>query len=197
MDRSHSFDSLLSRDRGRLRRLLMLHAGPGLLRRWDVEDLVQEACAEALGRIGTYRDRGHDSFFRWLATIALNRMRNLRRIDQAERRDARRERRFGGPETVARGHGVPDTPAPSPGPCTLTASAEAVDRFEAALTALPPQDREVIRLARVDGLPLGEVAARLGRTRNATALLLSRALRKLKVRLAPRTSPDTIRALPT
>jgi DNA-directed RNA polymerase specialized sigma24 family protein len=34
-------------------------------------------------------------------------------------------------------------------------------------------------LARVEGLPLREVAERLGRTPNAVAQLLSRALRKL------------------
>ena len=35
-------------------------------------------------------------------------------------------------------------------------------------------------LARLQGLSLHEIAERMGRTRNAVALLLSRALRKLK-----------------
>ena len=41
-------------------------------------------------------------------------------------------------------------------------------------------------LLRQEGLSLDEVAERLGRTRNAVALLLSRALRKLKKKLEPR-----------
>ena len=47
-------------------------------------------------------------------------------------------------------------------------------------------DREVITLARVQGLSLQEIADRIGRTRNAVALLLSRALRKLKAAMDQR-----------
>jgi RNA polymerase sigma-70 factor (ECF subfamily) len=67
-----------------------------------------------------------------------------------------------------------------PGPRTLSVGAEEAARLDAALARLAAADREVIVLSRVQGLGLREVAERMGRTRNAVALLLSRALRKLK-----------------
>jgi RNA polymerase sigma-70 factor, ECF subfamily len=62
----------------------------------------------------------------------------------------------------------------------VSVGAEAQSRLDAALATLSDDDREVITLARVQGLPLQEIAERVGRTKNAVALLLSRALRKLK-----------------
>jgi RNA polymerase sigma factor (sigma-70 family) len=73
-----------------------------------------------------------------------------------------------------------------PGPRTLTIGAEMQARLDAALATLSADDREVITLARVQGLSLQEIADHLGRTRNAVALLLSRALRKLKAAMGDR-----------
>jgi len=53
-------------------------------------------------------------------------------------------------------------------------------QLQRALDGLGPEDREVILLARIQGLPLKEIATRMGRSHAAVAQLLSRALRKLK-----------------
>lgn len=174
-----ALDRLFARCLPRLRRLLQLQAGVAL-HNSELDDLVQEAYLEATRRFGDYTYQGPDSFFRWLATVALHRLSNLRRTATAAKRDRRRERRL--PEGDASSV-VPQAAQPvavGPGPRTLVMGAEAEGRLDAALSALSASDREVITLARLQGLPLGDVAERMGRTRNAVALLLSRALRKLR-----------------
>jgi RNA polymerase sigma factor (sigma-70 family) len=54
--------------------------------------------------------------------------------------------------------------------------AEQTERLQRALDALPPHYREVIRLARLEALPLAEVASRIGRTEDAARNLLFRAI---------------------
>jgi RNA polymerase sigma-70 factor (ECF subfamily) len=175
-----ALDQLFARALPRLRALLAVKAGPALRQRAELDDLIQEAYAEALRQFANYTWQGDDSFFRWLATIAVHRLQNLARVERAGKRDPRREVPMVGPETAARQGGVSDAADPAPGPRTLTVGAEAGDVVRSAIARMSEADREVIVLARLEGLPLQEVAQRIGRTRNATALLLSRALRKLK-----------------
>jgi RNA polymerase sigma factor (sigma-70 family) len=55
-----------------------------------------------------------------------------------------------------------------------------LDRLEQAVQALSPDHREVVRLARIEGLQVDEIAKRLGRTPSAVKNLLLRALKELK-----------------
>ena len=57
---------------------------------------------------------------------------------------------------------------------------ERFERLKRALKALPPDHAQVIFLARIQGLPVKEVARRMERTPEATSMLLLRALMKLK-----------------
>ncbi|MFN3241227.1 MAG: sigma-70 family RNA polymerase sigma factor [Planctomycetota bacterium] len=174
-----ALEALFDACRGRLGRLLSMRAG-GALRAAELDDLVQEAYLEALRRFDQFDYQGPDSFFRWLATVAINRLRNLQRGVLAGKRDARRERALHGARTTQRPRTLAD---PGPGPRTRTAARETQSRIDDALLQLSDVDREVIVLARVEGLPPSELAERMGRSRNAVALLLSRALRKLKAHL--------------
>ncbi|MFK7742186.1 MAG: RNA polymerase sigma factor [Planctomycetota bacterium] len=179
-----ALDELFERCRGRLRRLLWLKAGL-VLRHAELDDLVQEAQLEALRQFDQYTYQGPDSFFRWLATVAVHRLGNLHRIASAQKRDPRAEQPLGVGDSRD-SHGGSVTPSLAdlgPGPRTRTVGIETQERLEQALRQLSVTDREVIVMARFEDLPLPEIAARLGRTRNAVALLLSRALRKLKERL--------------
>ena len=162
----------------RLRRLLSLRAGPGVLRGNDLDDLVQEALLEATRSFDAYVYQGPDSFFRWLAQVAMNRLQNLRRTAGAQKRRGNELPIEPLGSTIVPGR--VDPAAVGPGPRTLTAGSEAQDRIDRAMAQLSDVDREVIALSRVNGLSLAEVAERMGRTRNAVALLLSRALRKLR-----------------
>lgn len=173
-----ALDRIFSRCLPRLRRLLQLKGGSAL-RQSDIDDLVQEAYLQAVRQFAGYTYQGPDSFFRWLATIAIHHVQNLNRVALAQRRDRNRERPLAGADSTLRAGAVHPADA-GPGPRTQAVGVEAEARLDEALGRLSADDREVILLARVQGLGLHEIAERLGRTRNAVALLLSRALRKLK-----------------
>jgi RNA polymerase sigma-70 factor, ECF subfamily len=175
---SGALDQLFARAAPRLRRLLALKAGVAL-RHAELDDLVQEAYLEATRQFADYTYQGPDSFFRWLATVALHRLANLQRMANAHKRDRRLERPLQRDGSSLLPGGVLPVDA-GPGPRTMMVGAEAQARLERALTTLADDDREVITLARVQGLSLQEISERIGRTKNAVALLLSRALRKLK-----------------
>ena len=172
---------LFARSQPRLRRLLALRAGRAL-HGAELDDLVQEACLEATKQFAGFSYQGPDSFFRWLATVAMHRLANLQRMAAAQKRAAGREVPIaGGGSTLQPGAAEPRDPGP--GPRTLSAGSDEQARLERALAQLGDADREVIALSRVQGLSLQEIAVQMGRTRNAVALLLSRALRKLKTQL--------------
>jgi RNA polymerase sigma-70 factor (ECF subfamily) len=57
---------------------------------------------------------------------------------------------------------------------------ERFERLEKALRGLSPDHREVIVLARIEGLQMKEIAERLGRSNSAVKNLLLRALKELK-----------------
>ena len=53
-------------------------------------------------------------------------------------------------------------------------------RLAAALTALPDDQRRAVEMHHLEGRPLAEVAAELGRSKGAVAQLLFRGLKKLR-----------------
>jgi len=178
-----ALDVLFARVRPRLERLLAPRASALLLEKTELDDLVQEACVEAVKLLPTFVHQGPDSFFRWLSTLALHKLHNLRRTSRADKRDPRREQPLAGPASETPGGRVAEPGQPGPGPRTLAAAGEGIDQLFAALRDLADGEREIITMARIEGLSLSDIAARTGRTRNAVALALSRALRKLRARL--------------
>jgi RNA polymerase sigma-70 factor (subfamily 1) len=178
-----ALDALFAQVRPRLSRVLAARAGAVLLRQNELDDLVQEACIEAVRLLPTFTYQGKDSFFRWLSALAVHKLGNLRRTAQADKRDPQREQRIGGPGSELSKSRVAEPGQRGPGPRTLVASDEGIDQLFAALRELSATDRDIITMARIDGLSLTEIAERTGRTRNAVALVLSRALRKLRTRI--------------
>ena len=65
-------------------------------------------------------------------------------------------------------------------PSRLFAQQEAVERLLARLEALPENYREAILLAKIEGLTTQEMAERLGKPREAVALLVFRAVKRFR-----------------
>lgn len=159
-----AFDRLLGRFRNRLERAVRSRLGPELRAKLEVEDILQETALRALRSIARFEWRDEESFFRWLAGIAEHVLR-----DEA---DHERLRRAAPLDT--------DPPGSGTSPSVSACREERFIRLEKALKLLPEEYREVIILARVDGLPVIEIARRLGLTPNAVSQRLWRALRKLR-----------------
>jgi RNA polymerase sigma factor (sigma-70 family) len=81
-----------------------------------------------------------------------------------------------------RSEGNPDGPEPvdSATPSRLLAEKEELQALIQKLDQLPEDYRRAILLAKVEGLSNAEMAEQLGRTREAAALLLHRAIKRFR-----------------
>ncbi|MCX6630689.1 MAG: RNA polymerase sigma factor [Candidatus Solibacter sp.] len=163
------------RHRRRLAVLIHFKLSPRAREFCEVEDLVQETCLRAFRDIGNFTYQSPGSFLRWLSAIADHAI-----VDRA--RYQNRERRAGQelPFRSASNPQGPD-PADSRTPSRLFAQQEAVERLLGRLDALPEDYRQVLILAKIEGLTTAEVAERLGKSRETVALLVYRALKRFRV----------------
>jgi RNA polymerase sigma-70 factor (ECF subfamily) len=136
------------------------------------EDLVQDIFVRVLKYRATYQD-GYP-FATWLFRIARN-----------ARADYFRTRAPFDPLSPA----ALDTPDPGVSPWRQLAATRDHDRLRRALMTLPDETRELIVLARYDGLKHDQIAALLGIGVGAVKVRIHRALRELRERFLQ--MPDT------
>ena len=171
-----AFAALFAKYRRRLAALLRYKAGPALLA--DGRS-GRPAAGNLSASLPRYRQRFNyqapGSFWNWLASIAGHVVEDAARFQGRQKRHAGDVVRF-------RSASNPDGPDPIDRrtPTLLLAEKEAVAALFNRLEALPPDYREAILLAKIEGLSTSEIAARMGKTREAAALLLHRALKRLR-----------------
>ena len=179
-----SFELLLDAKRGNRAALEKLCARYlPRLRRWahgrlpassrgllDTDDLAQEVLYHAVGRVDTFEPRHEGAFQGYLRQMLLNRVRD----------EVRRVRRRPGNDPLEDEHAGHD-----PSPLELAIGQEALERYEAALARLKPQDREVV-IARVElGFSGAEIAELFGKPTAAAAhMAVSRAMVRLAEEMA-------------
>ena len=151
----------------------------------SAEDVVQDAFIVAFQRIGGFQPQGCEAFFAWLSQIAENRLMDATKALRAAKRG-------GGWARVTDARDATDDdiipvlemlPTRSRTPSRSAAAHEALAALEAALEALEPDYREVLRLRYIEMQPVAACAARLQRSEGAVHMLLSRALAALRARL--------------
>jgi RNA polymerase sigma-70 factor (ECF subfamily) len=158
-----AFDTLARCYQGDLEAAVRARLGPGLRKKIEVADVVQETLLKAFESIASFEDRGEGSFPRWLRGIADNLLLYW----------ARREQRYEAlPGSGLAGSAV----SPSAG----LRREERFERLERAVAGLSAEEREILLLARVEGLPMKAIAERLGRTPESVRQNLWRSLRKLR-----------------
>ena len=142
-------------------------------RKVSVADLLQEVRIVAFRRLPEFEDRGGASFRAWLKKIAELRVRKVvqRFAGTAKRAVGREVTRGARPDTA---HFRSREPTPS----QHAIAAETETLVRRALAALPPDYREILRLAQEERLSLADAAERMGRSREAAKKLYGRALAK-------------------
>lgn len=172
----------LAGDREAFRQIVLRHQGflAQLCRRQtgdpsSTEDLVQETFLRAYQNLGSFLPRYRLST--WLARIALNVSRDHGRRRQV--RDAALER----VERGAVGHSV--LPSAGLAPDRAAEGREASERVEAALAALPDEQREVLVLTLWGGCSQREAAAALEVPLGTVKSRQRAALGKLRTLVAP------------
>jgi RNA polymerase sigma-70 factor (ECF subfamily) len=161
----------------RIRRVVRLRMGPELRAQLESMDLVQDALWAAVQELDdfTYRDEG--DFLRWLSRIAENTIRDHIDRIHAGKRDVRRQVSLDSAATRPDGGRVPARHlAATTTPSVLVARSEELDRLERAMDQLKDEYRQVIVLAKIEGLSYRQIGQRLSKSPDAVGMLLCRAM---------------------
>lgn len=150
------------------------------------EDAVQETFLRAFRFLSSFDQRAE--LGTWLHRIAVNAA-----IDQGRRTRRERAARV---DLPAEGDlSLQEVPAPDAGPERQTLAAEIRQRTEAALADLSPSERAAFVLRHYEGRSIAEISSTLGKRDNATKQSIFRAVRKLRVALAPLVSAQNQESL--
>ena len=159
-------------------RTLVLEHSPALFRvAWRLtgdegtaEDVVQDAFLKAWQKLGEFR--GDASFRSWMSRITVNTaMDHLRK--RSRRRQFETETPDWAPEPVAEGQPRPDR------------ELDIRRQTEAAMRRLSDMERAALLLRHYEGHSVGEIAQILELTTGACKQTIFRAVRKMRVALAP------------
>jgi RNA polymerase sigma-70 factor (ECF subfamily) len=164
--------------------------GPGLRRKIEVEDILQEVSVEAV-RALPETDLGERKIFSWLCQLAERRIIDAhRRFFGAQKRDAGREVPLGSPGGDSEHAAIIDLLVASMTTPTQALSRNMKEvRLLEALATLPADQREALRLRYVENLPSKDIAARLGKSDGSVRVMLTRALARLNQMLGPDAMP--------
>lgn len=170
-----AFAPLFEKYRNRLAALLHYKMSARLRESVEVDDLIQETLIRAFGELDNFLYQAPGSFFHWLARIAEHVVIDAARFEGRKKRCAGAKVRFRSPSN-------PDGPEPvdSRTPSRLYAERERLDRMLQTLDSLPENYRQVVIMAKVEGLTTSEMAEKLGKSREAISLLLHRAIKQIR-----------------
>ena len=160
----------------RIRWLIRLRMGKELHSKLESMDLAQDVLIQALQGMGDFTYENEGDFIRWLSRIAENAFRdNLDKL-YAGKRDIRKEVQFDNDGSTVAGEYVgPHEPIQATTPSMILSKREDLARLEKAIDKLKPEYREVIVLAKIEGLSYHQIGDRLGKTVGAVKMLVSRA----------------------
>ena len=146
------------------------------------EDLCQEVFLKAWQALPNFK--GHSVFYSWLYQIAVNCS-----IDFLRKRD--RGKVLGFEELPQNADDTLQMTDLQPSPCEALERKELGCIIRKAIRKLPSGQRSVIYLRHWEGLPIKEIASRLGKSENTVKTYLHYAHRKLRNMLHPYLENET------
>ena len=148
----------------------------------DAEDVVQESFLRAYRQLGRFESRAN--FGTWLYRIVSNCSVDLMRSKQARHDQVRGDSldEAGAMELPA---------ADMPGPERMAESAEIERRVQDALRELSPLERAAFTLRHYEGRSIDEISETLGLGTSAAKHSVFRAVKKLRLALAPLRSQES------
>lgn len=179
-------ESQLARFRAYLRTLAQTQIGHGDQRRVDASDMAQEAILLAWRDRAQFNGRTEGELASWLRTILAHTIANARRASRRIRRDHRLERSIEAQLGESSDRVLSWVSASIESPSSQLVLSEMLQKVEAAMETLPEAQREAVELRHWSGLPLAEIASRMGRSPGAIALLIHRGLEGLRESLGRR-----------
>ena len=163
-----------------LRLLTRLQIGPRLQAKLDASDIVQQALLQAHQGRAQFRGRTEAEWLAWLRAILANALAGAaRRFDTAARALAR-ERSLEAELELSSSRLECLLAADQTSPSERASRGEELRRLACAMARLPEDQRRVVELHHLQGLPVAEVAQLMDRSRRAVVGLLFRGLKKLR-----------------
>ena len=144
----------------------------------SMDDVMQQAYAEAVTNIHRFEFRGEGSFAAWLTQLARCTLLDAVRMLEADKRGGNRHRVQ--PTRDDSCANLFDNLCQTMGtPSRFAARHEAAAAILDAVDQLPPPQKQVVEMYDLQGRPVAEVASALGRSEGAVYLLRVRAHRRL------------------
>jgi RNA polymerase sigma-70 factor (ECF subfamily) len=162
-----------------LRLLTRTQMSARLQAKLDASDIVQQAILLAHQNRSQFRGRSEAEWLGWLRAILANVLAAAARRFTAEARDLAREQSLEAELDLSSSRLESLLAADQSSPSERAVRGEELLRLARALSRLPPDQRRVVELHYLKGVPVAEVAALVERTKPAVAGLLFRGLRKL------------------
>ena len=170
-----AFGLLFRKYQRRLAVLVHYKMSAGLHSIMEVEDILQEVFLSAARDMQQFTYQSPGSLMAWLSRIADHVIVDAARYQNRGKRRAEELLRF-------RSESNPTGPEPvdSETPSRLFSREETMQILLKKLDALPVEYREMIVLAKFEGLTTKEISERVGKSRENVALLLHRALKRFR-----------------
>lgn len=171
----HAFSILFQKYSPRLSVLIHYKLGPEMRSHLEADDILQETFLAASRQLDQFTYRNPGSFMSWLSRITDH------IIVDAARYQGRQKRRpvelvpLKSESNPYGAEGVDSTT-----PSRILARKERLRQVLDRLDSLPEDYRQVILLARIEGLSTGEIAGRMGKSRENVSVLLHRAIQRLR-----------------
>ena len=178
-------------DEDALQRLIVCYHGPlrgvlegqidGPLRRHlDPDDVLQETYIAAFKAVSGCEFDGPGGFYKWLETIARNQLKDQQRALKSKKRDIARN--LSGQPTMTASYPdlLPRLPCGDSTPSRQLAKQEAIAAVMSSLARLTDDQRTVVRMRYLQGLPVAQIASVLAKTENAVHVICHRGLNELR-----------------
>lgn len=148
----------------------------------DADDILQETQINVYRHLNQFEDQGPDSFYRWVATIAIHRLRNTIKAHRAQKRGGGR---IG---ITSTGQSLEDSvvilldlmESPENSPSQCVAGKEATNALNEALIQLPEHYQQVIRMVYLEGRSVAEAAEVMEKTPRAIHNICNKAKHQLR-----------------
>jgi RNA polymerase sigma-70 factor (ECF subfamily) len=175
-----TFERPLERYREYLALLARLQLGSRLQAKLDASDVVQQAILQAHANRQQFRGTTEAEWLAWLRVILANTLAAVGRQFETGARNLDRERSLEVALDQSSSRLECLLAGDQTSPSERAVRGEEVLRLAHALAVLPDDQRRVVELHHLKGLPVAEVATQIGRTRPAVVGLLFRGLKKLR-----------------
>jgi RNA polymerase sigma-70 factor, ECF subfamily len=174
-----------------LRLLVQVQLGPRLQAKLDASDVVQQTILHAHAGRAQFQGQTEAEWLGWLRKILANTLAAEGRRYCAEARDVARERSLEAELELSASRLECLLVADQTSPSQRAVRAEELLRLAQALSQLPEDQRRVVELHHLQGLPVAVVADQMQRSRSAVVGLLFRSLKRLRELLGQQLEGET------